>query len=70
MANMSYCAFENTSKDIDQLISIVEEAMEDGVSFPEFVDRMSAPEKRAFLRIHEKMSDLIDLMDNYENEHE
>lgn len=62
MSNMSYCMFENTSNDIDQLIEAMEEAIHNG-EVVEFLADMSSRERDAFDRMYSQVATLKDLID-------
>jgi hypothetical protein len=48
MANMSYCQFENTVRDMQQCLATLHEAADEGLSFGEFMaDLSSEYEKRS-----------------------
>jgi len=54
MANMSYCAFENTLDAMRQIAGILEEARADGIGFRDFLKGLSsAYERRAVEEISE-----------------
>ena len=54
MANMSYCQFENTASDMQQCIDTLEEAVENGLSYDQFLEGLSSDyEKRAIPRLAE-----------------
>lgn len=60
--NMSYCAFENTSRAIDQLIGMLVEATEEC----EKLDLMDF-ELKAYNEMRDKLADLAQVMDEYED---
>lgn len=60
--NMSYCAFENTGRAIDQLIAMLLEATDEC----EKLD-FSHDEQRAYNELRDKMADLVQVMDEYED---
>ena len=49
--NMSYCAFENTTLAMEQLIDMMEAARDEGVA--EFINGMSRYEAEAFRNMYE-----------------
>jgi len=52
MANMSYCAFENTYSDLRQCLNMLYEAQDDGVGLREFIEsRSSTSEGRSVERL-------------------
>jgi hypothetical protein len=56
MANMSYCQFENTVDDMQQCFDTLAEAVENGLSYDQFIERVGSDyEKRAV----NKMVDLL-----------
>lgn len=56
MANMSYCRFENTYRDLLDCVNTLSEALDDGLTYTEFLDTLSETEqyyfKRLLLRAH------------------
>jgi hypothetical protein len=66
MANMSYCAFENTVSDLRQCLTMIHEAREEGMSLAEFIKtRSSRQESRAverLLSVAEELLDAVDMM--------
>jgi hypothetical protein len=66
--NMSYCAFENTSNAIRQLIIMVQESYEDNMTFGDLVQsRSSQDERRAVREIAELAQELIDAITDLDN---
>jgi hypothetical protein len=63
MANMSYCAFENTAADMDQLANMLYEAVENGAPLNQ---QMSSYESRAFDGMWEKCRALMELLEQHE----
>ena len=51
MASMSYCKFENTSRDFLECLNSVGRALEDGKNYREFVDTLSEDEQYWFKRL-------------------
>jgi hypothetical protein len=62
MSNMSYCRFENTSRDLQDCIDAVE-TMLDHKGKNEYGEALYGPEKVAF----EEMIELCDNFSNYAN---
>jgi len=62
--NMSYCAFENTSAAIRQLIGMMADAIDEG----EPREMSSWQEKRAFNEMHELIQAFQETLEQY-NEH-
>jgi len=60
MANMSYCRFENTSNDLTDCQCAIEDALNDEVSFVEFIEDMSEYERRAVRRMYRQCKDFIE----------
>ena len=50
MANMSYCRFENTTSDLDDCLSVLQEALDEGVSLKDFHKSLSSEYERRALR--------------------
>lgn len=62
MANMSYCAFENTSNDLHMCVAMMQEAMENGQSLEEFIaSRSSEYERRAVGRLISLCNQIVEL---------
>jgi hypothetical protein len=54
MANMSYCQFENTASAMRQCLDTLEEAVENGLSYDQFLAKLSSDyERRAIPRLAE-----------------
>ena len=60
--NMSYCAFENTSRAIRQLMQMIGEAIDDG----EPLCMSSRDEKFAFHEMPALLEDFKDMLDQYD----
>ena len=60
--NMSYCAFENTSRAIRQLMQMIGEAIDEG----EPLCMSSRDEKFAFHEMPALLEDLKDMLDQYD----
>ena len=60
--NMSYCAFENTSQAIRQLMQMIGEAIDEG----EPLRMSSRDEKFAFHDMPALLEDLKDMLDQYD----
>ena len=63
MPSMSYCAFENTSGELDQLVDMLERALDDG----EPLD-LNEYEQRAFENTPSKLRELLELLEEYEDQ--
>lgn len=62
MANMSYCAFENTASDLRQCLNMLYEAQDDGVGLREFIEsRSSTSEGRSVERLLAIAEELIEV---------
>jgi len=72
MANMSYCRFENTLRDLQDCLGVLDEACEDDKSLEEFEKSLGSDyERRAFKRLLTVAEDLLmiaDRMADAENE--
>jgi hypothetical protein len=68
MANMSYCAFENTVRDLRDCMDIMRNEEEDGTnSLKEFIEtRGSDEEKRAVKRLIDLCREIAEIADNWE----
>ena len=69
MSNMSYCQFENTAGDLSQCIATVGNAVDDDMSFQDFVDSLSSDHEvwafdrlyrncKAFVKAYEEMKEI------------
>jgi len=63
MANMSYCRFENTYRDLNDCVNALGEALDDGLTFKEFLDGLSQDEQYYFKRMLTRAQDLMDNTD-------
>jgi hypothetical protein len=63
MANMSYCRFENTYRDLNDCVNALGEALDDGLTFKEFLDTLSETEQYYFKRMLTRAQDLMDNTD-------
>ena len=62
MANMSYCAFENTASDLRQCLSMLMEAHDEGMGLREFIEsRSSKEEGRAVERLVSIAQELLEV---------
>jgi hypothetical protein len=65
MANMSYCAFENTSNDLQQLLNMMQEAQENGMNMDEFItSRSSKYESIAVMKVLSLCNKILQLSDD------
>jgi hypothetical protein len=48
MSNMSYCRFENTLNDLEDCLAVMEEAVDEGKTFVEFLEALSGTERTQF----------------------
>jgi uncharacterized protein YfbU (UPF0304 family) len=66
---MSYCAFENTASAIRQLLGIVEDCYDVGMTFSELVEsRSSEYESRAVVEIVELAQQLVDSLNDLDHD--
>ena len=67
MANMSYCAFENTTSDLRQCLSMLYEAREEFMGLREFIESRSSREEgrsvERLVAIAEELIELVQMMD-------
>lgn len=63
MANMSYCRFENTYRDLNDCVNALGEALDDGLTYTEFLDTLSETEQYYFKRMLTRAQDLMDNTD-------
>ena len=67
MANLSYCAFANTSDDMRQCLNMLMEAAESGMGLCEFIEsRSSREEGRAVERLISLAEELLQTVDEME----
>lgn len=65
MANMSYCAFENTASDLRQCLNMLQEARNNGQSLEEFIaSRSSEHERRSVGRLLTLCQEILDLTED------
>jgi DNA-binding winged helix-turn-helix (wHTH) protein len=65
---MSYCAFENTTNDIRQCISIIENALEDGKNMQQFISsRSSDREGYAVQKLFHAVQEFVELYKELES---
>ena len=68
MANMSYCQFENTASAMQQCFDTLQEAVDNGLSFDQFMERLSSDYERSGAR---RMADLmLDMAGAFEQLHD
>ena len=64
MANMSYCRFENTVADMQDCLYDLGQAVADGLSFAQFMDRLSsADERQAVRRLADMLADMTEVLE-------
>jgi hypothetical protein len=62
--NMSYCAFENTALALQQLMEIINDELEEGRNYEEFLEsRSSLEERSAVKRVRKNCEALLDLFE-------
>ena len=67
MANMSYCRFENTARDMADCFGEFEEFIADGGTLNEFVESLSSDyERKSFYRLVQLAQQLVDLHEEVE----
>ena len=59
MANMSYCRFENTLRDLRDCVDTLSEAVDEGKSMKEFLEGLSSDEQWAFKRMATYCQDFV-----------
>lgn len=68
MANMSYCRFENTSGDMSDCLNDLMEAVDNGLSFEQFMKNLSSDYERNAVR---RMAGLLqDMAEAFEQLHD
>ena len=60
MSNMSYCRFENTSRDMIDCLNTLGDAIDTGLSFEEFFEDLSEDEQWAIKRLVTTCSEFIE----------
>ena len=71
MANMSYCAFENTTSDLRQCLNMLYEARDSGIGLQEFIEsRSSKEEGRSVERLLSLAEELIEVANMMEADDE
>ena len=69
MSNMSYCRFENTYRDVSDCVSAIEDAVEEGISFEDFVKGLSSEQEReSFYLMRSYCETFIELFDELKDE--
>jgi hypothetical protein len=69
MSNMSYCRFENTSGDVQDCIHALEEAVENGETFADFLKGLSSDhERHALKRMVNNCCKFVELYEEIEEE--
>jgi hypothetical protein len=63
MANMSYCRFQNTTLDLQDCISAIEEAFDDGLTIAEFIEDLGKEEYVAYKNLLKQASSLLELVE-------
>lgn len=67
MANMSYCMWENTSADLNQLIADVGETLDEAnPSFSEWLESKNEYERRYVRKVIKNCRELIELFEQLE----
>ena len=67
MANMEYCAFENTAADLQQCLSMLDEADNEDLTLEEFIASRSSDYERAGVRrVIQLAQDILDLAEAME----
>ncbi len=61
MPNMSYCQFENTARDLQQCMRTLNDALEEGTTFAEFIRQMSPEELQAFKGMRQQCEQFVEL---------
>lgn len=59
MSNMSYCMFENTSKDMIQCINAMRDWLDSGGTLPDFYESLSSDYERQGFDNVIRLSDII-----------
>ena len=67
MANMSYCRFENTASDLDDCLSAMQEALDEGVSLSAFHKSLSSSyEKHSFRKLIALCEEIVNTAEQME----
>jgi len=59
MANMSYCRFRNTFLDLQDCVNALGEAIDNGLTRKEFLEKLSEDEQYYFKRLLSRAQDFI-----------
>ena len=67
MANLSYCAFKNTTADLRQCLNMLMEAADSGMDLREFIESRSSREEgrsvERLVAIAEELIELVQMME-------
>ena len=63
MPNMSYCRFENTAKDFQDCLNVVGDALDTGLNYKEFLEKLGDDEAYWFKRLMTYCSDMTQYVD-------
>ena len=68
MANMSYCRFQNTYRDMTDVVNVMGDALDNGQKMAEFIAELSEDELFYFKKLMTRASDFVqyyeELIDN------
>lgn len=71
---MTYCMWQNTNQDLQQLVNDLQDALDDGIPLSAYVEeRGSVDERQAVRRVRSKCQELLDIlgtMEAYEMEND
>lgn len=66
MANMSYCQYENTARDMSQCLETLEESYENEKTLKEFLATLSKDEQYGIGRMYSLCKEFVRIMDEME----
>jgi hypothetical protein len=66
MANMSYCKFQNTSRDMDDCLEDMREAYENADTLKEYLATLSKDEQYGFNMMRQYCLEFVRLMEDME----
>ena len=66
MANMSYCQYENTARDMNQCLETLEESYENADTLKEFLATLSKDEQYGIGRMYSLCKEFVRIMDEME----
>lgn len=65
--NMSYCAIENTSHALRQVIELIRDAEEDGIELKEYLENVNSHERSAWDRLVDYAQEILEIAELHED---